>query len=169
MTTYTLTVRPAELNERQIGARLFFKFLGPKRRALFPLSLILPWVVGAVLVHQFTDLNMLRTEVMVSVLLFYVSIACWLFTSGRLGRLADAAVDATPIRQRPTAWTLNAAGIQGDGWHLDWADVQAVHQFSKMTVLQITLRRVVAFPDSRLPQGVTPATFLAQINTWRGA
>lgn len=168
MTEIRVTYPAKRVDEMQIGIRLYANFLGLKGRVAVIFSFVLPMVGVPTLLHVFTDLDMLRTEVMVLGWVFYGSLACWMLTSVAFVRKARRINDQTTYRNRDVTWVLTANGCQQvDGIFLPWADASDVFRIKNMTVIDFTIRRAAVLPDDALPEGLFPDAILTQIQRWR--
>lgn len=167
MTEIRVTYPFNDVNERKIGVRLQLQFLGRWHRLLIVLALVGPFVLIAPLLHWFTGLNMLRDEVIASILLFEAGIICWMIMTTRLGRMVDQHIATAPHRQRDVTWVLTAEGAKGDGPPHPWAHIIDVQHIAGQTILVLSLRLFIVLPDDALPDGMTPETLQSQIAKWR--
>lgn len=166
MTTMTISYHAKDVDEVAVGTQLYSRFLGKSGRAFLILGFAGPIIGVATLVHVFTDLDMLRPEVLVLVYALSAGIISWVFTSAYFSKRLRRLVDQASYRDTQTTWHISPEGcFQSPEYRLEWVDLTAVHHFNKMTVLDFSVRRAVIVPDSALPAGMTPTDFANHINT----
>lgn len=84
--------------------------------------------------------------------------------------IAKARTEA-PIRQRPASVVLTAEGVRADGGavvgQIPWCDITEVRPYDQGVLLLISAVEYVPVPDAALPDQMTRADLLTQIEAWR--
>lgn len=160
MTTITISYPARDVDEVAVGTQLYSRFLGVSGRAWLIFAFVGPILSVGTLTHVFTDLDMLRTEILVLAFAVYGGIITWLCAGVYFSKRLRRHVDQASYRDGQTTWHISPEGcFMSPEYGLKWADLTKIHHFNKMTVLDFAVRRAVVVPDKALPDGMTPQDF----------